>query len=164
MATVHGTRLIICGSLARCSTSVDAPLSHDGCMLRLLCAHAATYVSGATVNVTCSKPDDGWPKNSFTVGVMVSGGAAGCIGSSSNFTTVYTNIKPTITVTPRTGGPVCSTADTKVVTFDLSGAGSDYTIDSVTSPGVNCSAGPVTAGVWLCSIVFFLTSLIKPQP
>lgn len=117
--------------------------------------------NGAAVNVTCSPSTPGaWPTTGFNVSVTANGGVY-CIGSGTNSVSVGTNTKPTITVTPRAPGPVCSDATTKVLTFNLSGLapGAVYTISPAIAPlgSVNCTApGNVTAGVFgsrVCSMV-----------
>lgn len=118
----------------------------------MLCvALLPTGASGSTsVYVTCSQLNGTWPSNNFTVWLMASNGAPGCIGSNSAPATVTTTVKPTIVVRPISANSVCNDTNTTVVTFTLSGldAGGVYTISSVTPTGnVTCWADNVTAGV-----------------
>lgn len=98
----------------------------------------------------CSQVSGAWPRDYFTVYLTATGGPDGCIGASTNSTTVKTNVKPTIVVTPVPTTPVCSDTSTKVVTFNLSGldAGGIYNITHYTTDIVDCTApgGTVTAG------------------
>lgn len=116
---------------------------HPHCLLCtlpvILCAAAG--IAPASVDVTCTQPANGWPKNSFNVTLTATGGAEGCIGSNTNSTTVTTHVKPNITVAPRQTTPVCSDINTTTVTFDLSGLDADsyYNITPSTNDTVYCT-------------------------